>query len=73
MVTVVSDTVELEEVVGEMSNPISFSNSLRLKSARQRGGGMLGRRSRGRHRRQRRRQRGRGKFSAAKVPIFGTL
>ena len=75
MVTVVSDTVELEEVVGEMSNPISFSNSLGLKSARQRGGGMLGRRSRGRrrHRRQRRRQRGGGKFSAAKVPIFGTL
>ena len=46
-----------------------------LKLARQRGGGMLGRRSSGRrrHRRQRRSQRGGGKFSAAKVPIFGTL
>ena len=33
MVTVVGDTVELEEeFVGEMSNPISFSNSLGLKS-----------------------------------------
>ena len=40
--------------------------------ATQRGGGMLGRRSSGRHRQQRR-QRGGGKFSAAKVPIFGTL
>ena len=46
-----------------------------LRLARQRGGGMLGRRSSGRrrHRRQRRCQRGGGKFSAAKVPIFGTL
>ena len=40
--------------------------------ATQGGGGMLGRRSSGRHRQQRR-QRGGGKFSAAKVPIFGTL
>ena len=33
MVTAVGDTVELEEeFVGEMSNPISFSNSLGLKS-----------------------------------------
>ena len=33
MVTVVGDTVELEEeCVREMSNPISFSNSLGLKS-----------------------------------------
>ena len=34
MVTVVGDTVELEEVevVGEMSNPISFNNSLGAKA-----------------------------------------
>ena len=46
-----------------------------LRLAGQRGGGMLGRRSRGRrrYRRQRRRQRGGGKFSATKVSIFGTL
>ena len=56
------------------SNPFKNQGYM-LRLARQRGGGMLGRRSSGRrrHRRQRRRQRGGGKFSAAKVPIFGTL
>ena len=56
------------------SNPFKNQGYM-LRLARQRGGGMLGRRSSGRprHRRQRRCQRGRGKFSAAKVPIFGTL
>ena len=58
------------------SNPFK-NQGFMLRLARQRGGGMLGRcssgRRRRRHRRQRRSQRGGGKFSAAKVPIFGTL
>ena len=56
------------------SNPFKNQGYM-LRLARQRGDGMLGRRSssRRRHRRQRRCQRGGGKFSAAKVPIFGTL
>ena len=56
------------------SNPFKNQGYM-LRLARQRGDGMLGRRSSGRrrHRRQRRCQRGGGKFSAAKVPIFGTL
>ena len=32
MAVVVGDTAEVEELVGEISNPISFSNSLGLKS-----------------------------------------
>ena len=55
------------------SNPFKNQGYM-MRLARQRRGGMLGRRSSSRRRRrQRRRQRGGGKFSAAKVPIFGTL
>ena len=55
------------------SNPFKNQGYM-LRLARQRGDRMLGRRSSGRRRRRRRRrQRGGGKFSAAKVPIFGTL
>ena len=57
--------------INRASNPFKNQGYM-MRSARQRGGGMLGRRSSGR-RRQRRRQRGGRKFSAAKVPIFGTL
>ena len=57
--------------INRASNPFK-NQGYTTRLARQRGGGMLGRRSSGR-RRQRRRQRGGGKFSAAKVPIFGTL
>ena len=57
--------------INRASNPFKNQGYM-MRLARQRGSGMLGRRSSGR-RRQRRRQRGGGKFSAAKVPIFGTL
>ena len=56
--------------INRASNPFKNQGYM-LRLARERGGGMLGRRSSGRRRR--RRQRGGGKFSAAKVPIFGTL
>ena len=55
------------------SNPFKNQGYM-LRLAGKRGGGMLGRRSSSRRRRrQRRSQRGGGNFSAAKVPIFGTL
>ena len=57
--------------INRASNPFKNKGYM-MRIVGQRGGGMLGRCSSDR-RRQRRRQRGGGKFSAAKVPIFGTL
>ena len=63
----------MEELSINRASNLFKNQGYMLRLAGQRGGGMLGRRSSGRRHQQRRQRGGSGKFSAAKVPIFGTL